>query len=375
MSKKELPPFEIEDLDTETDESMGDNTNGDRHNTTDSKQDQNETLADDSYDDPDNLSDEDPDDSQKPVKKKFSLHLLFFIIVAIIFIYAIVRLMIWNKGQESDYDPNADTTEFDTEPLDYIQPLSSTQLAGKTDDGVTTFLCLGNSPFSDDGDKNALSANLADTMKATVINGSFADSYLSMKNATYDSSYPNDGISLYPVITALTSGNFDELTASAALVSDQAKAQAKLLSTVDMTKIDTLYIMYDLSDYVDRRPVYDPGDDNNLVTCSGSMNAAIKLLQETYPYIRIVFLSTPASGKTIDDFYVDASEQDLGNGTLTDYMGHEANVATATGITFIDTFYGAINVENKNDYLVDDYHLNEAGAKAIAERVYELIGE
>lgn len=306
-------------------------------------------------------------------KKKFSIHILFFIIVGALFLFAVIRLFIWNKGKASDYDPNEDTTEFDTEPLDYIQPLSSNQLVGKVDDSITTILCLGNSPFADDGENNALTKALEKEMNATCVNASFADSFQSQKNATYDESYPVDGISLYQVTKAIITGDFTTVENAAEAVSGEAKKQALSIQQIDMTKIDAIAIMYDLSDYIDKRPATDPNDENNLLTYSGALNASIEMIQEKYPYIRIVILSTPASGKTIDNFYVDGNVQDLGNGTLIDYMGHEINVAMSNGVSFIDTYFGAINVENREELLKDDYHLNEKGASAIAGRFNKLI--
>ncbi len=36
---------------------------------------------------------------------------------------AAVKLIIWNIGKDSGYDPDNITSEFETEALDYIQPL------------------------------------------------------------------------------------------------------------------------------------------------------------------------------------------------------------------------------------------------------------
>lgn len=306
-------------------------------------------------------------------KRRFSIHTVFFLIVGILLIFSIVKLFIWNKGKDSGYNPNEDTSEFDTEPLDYIQPMQSSQMAGKPVDDVLTILCLGNSPFADEGEHNTLATALEQTMNATCLNASFADSFQSQKNAEYTNDYPADAISLYQVTKALVSGDFATVSEGAALISEEATKKADSLKSIDMHKVDCVVIMYDLSDYIDLRPAIDPGNDNNLLTYCGALNASIQLIQEKYPYIRIVVLSTPACGKTVDDFYVDGNIHDLGNGTLIDYLGHEANIATANGISFIDTYFGVINVENRNELLKDDYHLNQDGAGQIANRFAKLI--
>ena len=306
-------------------------------------------------------------------KKKWIGHIIFFAVVICLFTFAIVRLVIWNRGVDSGYDPNEDTSEFDTEPLDYIQPLNSTQLAGKPDDGVTTIFCFGNSTFADNGDNNQLAKAIGERYDATVVNCSFPGSYQSVKFVEEGKSFAENGLSLYNVTKALVEGDFTETDNAAAELSDEVKAKAEYLKTVDLASADMVVIMYDLSDYIDHRPVYDPGDTDNLLTFAGSLEASVKLIQEKYPYIRIVALSIPASGKTVDNYYVDGDIHDLGNGTLTDYLGYEANIATSCGISFIDTYFGVINVENRDQYLVDDYHLNEAGCNAIADRIKKLI--
>lgn len=306
-------------------------------------------------------------------QKKISAHTIFFIVIGCLFLFAVIRLAIWNIGKDSGYDPTEDTSEFDTEPLDYIQPLEKSQLDGKPVDDTLTILCLGNAPFADDGMNNPLAFYLSQTMDATCINASFADSFQSQKNADYSGDYPADGISLYQVTKALTSGDFSTVKEASKKISEEASKKASSLESIDMSTLDCVVIMYDLSDYMDLRPAFDPGNADNLVTYCGALNASINLIQEKYPYIRIVVLSTPASGKTVDDFYIDGDKQDMGNGTLVDYMGHEVNTAISNGVSYIDTYFGVINVENRVDLLKDEYHLNDEGAKAVADRFAKLI--
>lgn len=306
-------------------------------------------------------------------KKKWIGHIIFFAVVICLFTFAIVRIIVWNRGVDSGYDPTEDTSEFDTEPLDYIQPLNSDQLAGKPEDGVTTIFCFGNSTFADNGDNNLLAKAIGERYDATVINCGFPNSYQSIKHVEEGNQFPENGLSLYQVTKALVQGDFTEVDLAAQAAPEEVRAKADYLKTVDLSTADIVVIMYDISDYVDHRPAFDPGDTDNLLTFAGALESSVKMIQEKYPYIRIVVLSTPACGKTIDGYYVDGDIHDLGNGTLTDYLGHEANTAISCGISFIDTYFGVINVDNRDEYLIDDYHLNEAGCNAIADRMKKLI--
>ena len=50
------------------------------------------------------------------------------------------------------------------------------------------------------------------------------------------------------------------------------------------------------------------------------------------------------------------------------------NVILSNGVSYIDNYYGVITVDNRDEYLVDDYHLNEKGIQAIASRFGHFFG-
>lgn len=311
---------------------------------------------------------------QQLSKNKNTGHKIFFLMVIVVLAICVISLFMWNRGQRIEIDPNEDTSEFDTEPNDYIQPMTNEQMQGKPEDGILTILTLGNSPFADNGDSNYLCSELAAVTKADMmINASIPDSYQSRTSAAGDLSNPVDGISLYDVVSGLVNGDVSNVISSAESVSEQAYERAQRLQGIDLSTVDCIVISYDLSDYIDHRNIYNPYDENDVATFCGALSASVKLLQERYPYIRIVVLSAPACGKTIDDYYVDATIIDLANGTLNDYLGSEVATCATCGVSFIDLYFGVINVDTRDKYLVDDYHINEAGAKAVAERFDKLI--
>lgn len=312
--------------------------------------------------------------SKKKGKNSNMGHYIFFGIVAVVIIGVVISVIIWNKGTDEDSNIVIDEAEFDTEPNDYILPLTTEQLSGKPDDGVTTILALGNSGFADDGDNNLLAKAFEETMNAKVINASFADSLMS-RSLEEDVSIMNqgDGISLYYVTEALCTGDNSKVVEDAGKFGEEALARAQSLSSIDMNYVDCVVIFYDISDYIEKRLNYSPMGEDDSRAVSGALCASANMIKEKYPFIRIVAMSPPASGMTIDDYYIDATSVDLGSGTMNDYIGRELGVSAGCGISYIDLMYGAITVDNRDKYIVDDYHLNEAGAKAIAERFKKLI--
>lgn len=312
---------------------------------------------------------------RKKKKKTYNFHLIFFIVVIALFLFAVVKFLLWNKGEDSGYDPDEITTEFDVETMDHIQPMDTSRFENVVDDGVTTLLCLGNSPFADNKGESGLAQTLARKMNGVAYDGSFANTYQTMYNKTFQNTYNPDGLSLYSVVSAICSGDYSVVETVAATVGETEVQTVEMLKNLDYQTIDMLVIMYDLSDYIDRRPLYNETDANDLVTWTGSLNASLELIENTYPHIRTVILSTPACGKTVDGYYIDGDKIDLGNGTIPDYLNFQMDVILANGVSYIDNYYGVITVENKDEYLVDDYHLNEKGIEAIADRFYYFFGD
>lgn len=300
------------------------------------------------------------------------VHIVIPGVMLVLVIFAGFMIIRWNHGQKSDYDPMDNGTEFDTEPNDYILPLSAKDVEGKNADDVLTVLTLGNSPFADDYEYNMLASSIADIYNANVINGGIEDSYISCRNKEYSDDYVMDGISLPYIARALATGEYTVPDTAAIHVSEQAVEAVERLKAVDMNTVDGIFIMYDLEDYVDHRPL---GSESisDITSIYGAVRSSIEALRQAYPHIRIVYISQPACGKTIDDFYVDGDIHNIGEGLLSDYVNFELEATASAGASFIDIYYGVINVDTKDLYLENDYHINAAGAEAIAKRLYKLI--
>ena len=307
--------------------------------------------------------------------KNYNFHFIFFIVVIILFLFAIVKFLLWSKGEDSGYDPNEITTEFDVETMDHIQPMDTSRFEGIEDDGVTTLLCLGNAPFADNKGENGLAQTLARKMGGVAYDGSFAGTYQTMYHKTFQETYKTDGLSLYPVVSAICSGDFSLIEYVASTMTETEMQTVEMLKNLDYSTVDMLVIMYDLSDYIGNRPLYNQTDKNDVITWTGALNASLELIEETYPHIRTIVLSMPACGITVDGYYIDGDKMNLGNGTIPDYLNYEMNVILANGVSYIDNYYGVITVENKDEYLVDEYHLNEKGIEAIADRFYYFFGD
>ena len=300
------------------------------------------------------------------------VHYIIAGVLIIMVVVAAVKLIIWNIGKDSGYDPDNITSEFETEALDYIQPLDPELLAGREDDGVTTIVALGNNPFSDERGKDGLAELIAEKCDAVVYNCAFPDTYISMKNTEYSDNFPQDALSLYLTTASLCGNNYDLMEHAVGLLSGKDSVYTDALETlksVDFSKVDMIVIMYDLNDYKDKRPVMDENNDINLLTWDGALNASIQQIQQKYPYIRLVVMS-PAYGQfeDSDGKMINGDTEDFGNGVLPDYVLHEIDVAMANGVSILDHYYGTINEDDAEKCLTDGYHLNKTGRERVAAR-------
>ena len=297
-----------------------------------------------------------------PVKQekqfRLNIHLILLAVIVLIIIFCAVKLYIWNKGVPSDYDPNRQTTDFDTEAMDYIIPLAPDKLEGREDDGVTTILCLGDDPFSLDQGSGGLAEQIAAKTGATVYNGSFTGTTMAVQFEDYNDGYILDAFAFVNVAKSLASGNFDLLSTAASYSFDQAFPQTvSTLESIDMNSLDMICIMYDGSDYINRRPCEDPNHPDNPQTYTGALRSGIQAIQEAWPHIRIVVMShTFCHNVNEEGNFENGDRVDLGNGTLSHYLQKELDTTSELGVSFIDNFYGSINEDNYLDYMTDYIH-------------------
>lgn len=314
-----------------------------------------------------------PERNPKPFRP--NIHLILLAAILLIAGFSAYRLYKWNKGVPSDYDPDYQTTAFDTEAIDNIIPLAPDKLEGREDDGVTTILCLGDDPFSLNRGDGGLAEQIAAKTGATVHNGSFTGTTIAAQLDEYNDGYILDAFSFSYVANSLASGDFGLMKTAATYSFDESFPETTaMLESLDMNAVDLICIMYDASDYINKRPCDDPNDPYSIVTYTGALRDGITAIQEAYPHIRIVVMShTFCHHVNEEGNFENGDRVDLGNGTLSHYLQKELDAASDCGVSFIDNFYGSINEDNYLDYMTDYIHFNDAGRELLADRFVQCI--
>ena len=319
-------------------------------------------------------SEEETSYSEKP---SMVMHIIFISAIVILLIVAFTKLYSWNKGSASEYDPNEINTEFDTETEDFYASFTPQNLAEQAADDTTTILLLGNSALT--AGEGGIAANLETLIpQSTVYNCGFNQSYISTRNTIFEYKNPEDAYSLYWVANAITTGDYTLLRDNlnkAPIVDSLYESTINQLESIDYSKVDILVIMYDATDYTDKRLVTSFDNPNEKVAYTGSLKSSVEMIQQAYPHIRII-ISSPYFIMTQNDNNELASggETNFGFGYLPDYMIAAKNIATTTLVSYIDNYNGTITTDNYKEYLeADGYTLNSAGQEAIAKRIATFI--
>lgn len=314
----------------------------------------------------------------------YIVNLIVLIAIVALVVIIVVRFQVWNKGQEQNLDPSSESA-YSVEVNDNMVLLTDEDLAGHEDDGVNTIVCLGDAPFSDDTSEEGLAGQIAALSQTAgesvnVINASFPNSQVACVNASYttDTQEDMDDIfNLFYVSYAISIGDYSSLATVASVHTDdpQYAAAVEALQNTDWSTVDTLVVMYDASDYVNGSPIQNPDNDEDLTTYVTCLADSFQMIQDAYPYIRIIFMSpTYMLYEDENGDLQDGRTTDLGNGTLIQYWQWAFDTCGSASVSFIDNYYGSVNDSNYEEYLSDNIHLNALGRKKIADHfVYKVI--
>lgn len=313
----------------------------------------------------------------KKIKKEIFIHIGFAAVVVLILAILINKITYFLGGNIisfEDFLSKAEDVE-EIETMDHIIPLFLSEGMENVDDGINTVVCFGNSPFSDDRDsEDSLCSMIAKLAEDTVVyNFSFADStlsHLNMEGAYMFSFYwlttgfCLDNYSIYENLEQYE--NYDPLW-------DETIAQMRAL---DFNTVDTIVIMYDGTDYLLGRPIYNIANFTDPTQFTGALAAGIELIQTYYPHIRIIVSSpTYAFGVEDDGSYVSSDIKTYGETFLSTYAIKQSDTAYELSVSFLDNIYGTIHEDIAADYLTDNIHLNPEGRRLLAERLAAAISK
>lgn len=391
--KSNIPDIDIIDLDLVTDAVPGGfpyegkNTDYPSESTNEDKNQESAMENFNGQDEP--FSDDTPYEEDEPSPRKEKpgrlgcffrhsfLHIVFVLALILCIGLIVFRLSNWGTRVPSLFDPDAD---FDDNDLIEVLDNMVKAPANQDTDGLRTVVVLGNSPFSDQRDSDTSVISLADQLtEAVFYNCSVGGSHLAASNDTFRPEQdPMDAFNLYWLTTLITLQNTVIYDSAFAAMGDAVPSDARYafetLSTLDFQNVDVLAIMYDASDYLEERPLYNAENNTDIQTFAGNLDASLELLRSAFPHLRIIVLSPTYAYYVEEDGSYISSDIHKSNGySLSTYAGNLERIAYLHSVSYLDNIYGTVNESNADNYLEDHLHLNAAGRQKLAERfVYAL---
>lgn len=341
-----------------------------------------EDSEDTAFEDSQDSAFEDPED--EPAKsggsaRRLIWHIAFVLILALCVGLIYFRFANWGTRVPSFFDPDAEFDDNDLiEVLDHMVNVPADRR--QDTDGVRTVVLLGNSPFAEGRDSDDGVVSLIDQMTdAAIYNCSVADSHLAAARETFLANEdPMDAFNLYWLSTLIALQNTSIYESAFDAMGDSAPEDARYaydtLSTLDFQNVDVLAIMYDATDYLEERPLYNMLNTTDIQTFAGNMEASLDLLCNAFPHLRIIVMS-PTYAYYVDENgeYISSDIHKSTGYSLSTYAGNLERIAYLHSVSYLDNIYGTVNEENAGDYLTDHLHLNAAGRRRLAERfVYAL---
>ncbi len=325
---------------------------------------------------------DDEDDFDEPKKIHVNFHVVLLSLILLIFAVTVFKLFFWDNRVREDNEIESDTTlSFDTEPMDSIVPLDSSDVSATVQDDDLHILFLGNGTLAEEKGSDSNIANMIQKKTgATIYNCAIKDSYMSMKNDAYDKDYPYDALSFYN-LCVLFSLDYTKTLGWAERdlkgLPEDVKESTDLLQSINYDELDVICIYYDAHDYLEQRDAYpydkDP-DTDDPATFSGALKAGIQLIQEAYPHVRIIVMS-PTYAYAVDKNgdYSSSFSTDVLETPLYIYVIHEQDTCYKNNVSFVDNLYGSVYEKVADNYLEDHILLNQSGKELLTDRfIYAL---
>lgn len=316
------------------------------------------------------------------------LPLIIAFVILVLIIFAIIRIIIWNRGESIDNLPDT-SLDLSTETNDYLFFQNPTLLEGNTGyDGSFDVVLIGNDMYLYEKDGKSIADLLEEDLNGKFYNCALKGSRLCAKNDRWDNTFPENNYSLDAFSYFWLSDSIQQQDYSfqwqelEKLPAEIDKAHysevLKRLESIDFNTIDLILVCYDGRDFLDGAPGAVPGDPYTIVSMAGAMGASYEKYTINYPFLQQMFVA-PTFCYLINE---DGSKTgaDLPNETahsLPDCTNYVLSMSMDYSVSYLDNYYGIpINSETADNYLLEDgITPNAEGRRLIANRIVKYINE
>ena len=307
-------------------------------------------------------------------KKRISIFAILGLVILALIAFIVYRLLDWDARHIDFNTDDIEEGEFDVELLDmYVYP-DETEHPNHIVDDVEDILILGNVYANNYGKKHSIVNMLKDNLDANIIDLSIDSSRVSCDSPFLD--VGRDISSLYHMVLLLDKKDSTllERTAASELFYDEKRIDDFLAAfiTVDLNKIDTIMIMYNLIDYYNGSAAIAITEDD-VRGVRGSYEQSLALLQEKYPHLNIIIVSPyPSVFTDADGKLVYSSTTDYGLLNSSYYFENIYFVATKYCTSFVDNYSYGITESNITEY-VRETLLTDKGIDYLGNHIIDFL--
>ena len=319
---------------------------------------------------------------EKKTKRKLNFHRILPIALGCIIlgvcIWGIIRLIIWNQGEEYIIDPNVNV---DTETEDLVFFMSPAK-TNPDYDGTLDILILGNDTVCYEDDEPSIADMLAEQINGNVYNCAFPGSYMGSQHPGDQlDEHPLDRFSFMWLSHSIMFQDYAEQRNCIEMLPEHIDKEAyseaiTLLESIDMNSIDLLLLYYDGHDYLAQNPLANPKDIYDSETIEGAFTGSYERYPINYPNMQHMLISPTFYYVYDEDGKREGCDiANLGEGNLPTCMTTLQIQAETYNVSYLDNFYGIdINAETADKYLLEDGITPNAEArKMIADRIAKYI--
>lgn len=307
-------------------------------------------------------------------KKRISIIAVLGIVILAVIAFCIYRLVDWSSRSIDFNTDDIEEGEFDLEYLDmYVYP-SDEEFPNHIVDDVEDILIIGNVYANNYGNKKSIVNMLKKKLDANIIDASVDKSMISCDGP--DIGAGRASASFYHLVRQFGMHDSDAIERTGWFelfnTEDRYNKFLETFKTIDLNKIDTIMIMYNLVDYYGGKAALAITEDDARGV-RGSFEQGLTYLAENFPHLNIIIVSPYPSVFTNENGeLVYSATTDYGLMNSSYYFENIYFVATKYCTSFVDNYNYGINESNVTEY-VKDTLLTDKGIEFLGNHILTFL--
>lgn len=248
-----------------------------------------------------------------------------------------------------------------------------------------SIVVLGDSVIGNVWSYPSVTEVMEERLETSVFNGGLGGTTMNNSNPSRRPSKVGANISMYELAQAICNGDWGGQKAAIAYADNYRETNTQVLnyfkerlenlSQIYFDSVEILIIEHGTNDYNKGTLLENANDPYDSQTFGGALRSSLRLLQESYPQMRII-LVTPAYCELGENGINKCYNKDYGGGVMDDYVNLEKQIAQEFNIELIDVYHeSGIWEDTAELYLEDRLHPSVEGRILLGNFISDYILE